>query len=53
MPSVSEHSGAVPEVVPGTVGRPERMQNKRVTVSVQAVPLGCSHSRRTGRRLPR
>ena len=39
MPSVSEQSGAVPEVVAGTAGRPERMQSKRITVSVQDVHL--------------
>ena len=39
MPSVSEHSGAGPEVVVGPAGRPERVQSKRVTVSVQDVHL--------------
>jgi teichoic acid transport system ATP-binding protein len=43
MPSVSEQSGALPDVVPETVGapqrRPERAQSKRVTVSVQDVHL--------------
>jgi ABC-type polysaccharide/polyol phosphate transport system ATPase subunit len=43
MPSVSEQSGAVPEVVPETAGEPERPsqrpQSKRVTVSVQDLHL--------------
>jgi teichoic acid transport system ATP-binding protein len=39
MPSVSEHSGAVPEIVQGPVARPERGESKRVTVSAQDVHL--------------
>jgi ABC-type polysaccharide/polyol phosphate transport system ATPase subunit len=39
MPSVSEQSGAVPEVVTGTLGVPERARSKRRTVSVQDVHL--------------
>jgi ABC-type polysaccharide/polyol phosphate transport system ATPase subunit len=43
MPSVSEQSGAVPEVVAGAVSGgsevPERRESKRVTVSVQDVHL--------------
>jgi teichoic acid transport system ATP-binding protein len=42
MPSVSEQSGAPPEIVAGTAGtdgRPEPRESKRVTVSVQDVHL--------------
>jgi teichoic acid transport system ATP-binding protein len=39
MPSVSEQSGAVPEVVQTTVARPERGERRRVTVSAQDVHL--------------
>ena len=39
MPSVSEQSGAVPEIVEGTVARPERGERRRVTVSAQDVHL--------------
>ena len=39
MPSVSEHSGAVPEVVQGTVPEPARGERIRVTVSAKDVHL--------------
>jgi ABC-type polysaccharide/polyol phosphate transport system ATPase subunit len=39
MPSVSEQSGAVPEVVQGTVARPARGERRRVTVSAEDVHL--------------